>query len=66
MSNLARTYQQLGKHVDAEKLQIEVLNLRNSLLREEHSHTISAINNVAVTYQNLAKYNDAEKLQIYI
>jgi tetratricopeptide (TPR) repeat protein len=66
MGNLAITYESLGKYADAEKLQIQVLDMRSRLLGEEHPDTISAMNNLANTYESLEKYEDAEKLKIQV
>ena len=63
MHNLAIAYHRQGKHSDAEKLQIEVVNIRNRL-GEEHSDTINAMGNLAVTYNCLGKHADAEELEI--
>ena len=65
-SNLAITYKHLGKYEDAERLQIEVLRLRSSLLGAEHPDTIFAMGNLANTQHSLEKYADAEKLQIEV
>ena len=66
MGDLADTYHCLEKHADAEKLQIQVLDLRNKLLGQEHPDTISAICNLANTYHCLGNYAKAEKLQIQV
>ena len=61
MSNISITHDTLGKFVDAEKLKIVVLNLKNRSFGEEHPDTIRAMNNLACSYQLLGKYADAEK-----
>jgi hypothetical protein len=66
MSNLAATYESLGKYADAEKFKIKVLDLRNRHLGEEHPDTVMAMGNLAITYQSLGKYSDAEKIQIQV
>ena len=64
MKNLTVTYHNLRKYEDTEKLQIQVLDMRNRLLGEEHPDTISAMSNLAVTCKSLEKYADEEKLEI--
>ena len=66
MSGLAATYEGLGKYADAEKLQIQVLNMRNRLLGEEHPHTLTAMENLAKTYHHLKKVKYAEQLEIQV
>jgi len=66
MGSLAITYDNLGNYADAEKLQIQVLNMRNRLLGEEHPHTITAMENLARTYHNSKKLKDAEQLEIQV
>ena len=63
MSNLAITYDKLKKYADAEKLKIQVLDMRNRLFGEEHPDTITARRNLDITYVKLKKYEDAEKLK---
>ena len=66
MGALAITYGRLGKHTNAEKLEIKVLDIRNTLLGEEHPNTICAMSNLAITHGILGKYTDAKKLQIKV
>ena len=49
MENLAVTYGHLGKYMEAEELEIQVLDA----IGEEHPHTINAMACLATTYQNL-------------
>ena len=61
MSNLAIPYASLGKYTDVENLQIQVLDMRNRPLEQEHPDKMYSLTK---TYQGLGKYADAEKLQI--
>ena len=63
MADLAVTYWFLGKYMEAEKLEIQVLDARKTILGVEHPHTIKAMVNLAATYQNLGKYTEAETLK---
>jgi hypothetical protein len=53
-------HESLGKYVDAEKLQVQVLDMRNRLLGEDHPDTINAMNNLAIIYKCLGKCANAE------
>jgi tetratricopeptide (TPR) repeat protein len=64
MGNLAVTYSNLGKYTEAEKLEIQVLDVRNRILGVEHPHTILAMENLAATLRSLGKYKEADKLVI--
>ena len=66
MQGLACTYSDLGKYIEAEELEIQVLHARNKILGEEHPSTILAMENLASTFFNLGKYAEAEKLQIQV
>jgi hypothetical protein len=64
--NLARTYYQLGRYADAEKLYICVVDARTRLLKEEHPDTISAMADLAWLYKKLGGHADAKKLQVHV
>ena len=67
MTNLAITYQYLGKYMEAEKLQIQGLDATSTRIHGvEHPNTITGMAQLAATYQYLGKYIEAEKLQIYV
>ncbi|PVF91277.1 hypothetical protein CPB86DRAFT_719762, partial [Serendipita vermifera] len=61
-SNLANTYQSLGKLQEAEELQIKVLKMRQEILGEQHPHAINASNYLSLTYQKLGRLMEAEEL----
>ena len=50
MANLASTWQQQGRSEEAEKLKVEVLELRKSVLGEKHPDTILAMANLSLTW----------------
>ena len=66
MGNLAAIYQHIGKYIEAEKLEIQVLDARNKIFGVEHPETIRAMENISVTYHNLGRYTEAEKLKIQV
>jgi hypothetical protein len=53
-------------YIEAEKLQIQVLDARNRILGVEHPDTILTMGNLASTYRELGKYTEAEKLEIQV
>ena len=57
-----RLLSEQGYDSEAVMFQIQVVDMRNRLLGEEHPKTINAMNNLANTYASLGKYADAEKL----
>ena len=66
MGSLAITYKGLGKYVNAEKLEVGVLDIRTILAGEEHPDRTTAMNNLAVTYAALGRYAEAEMLKIKV
>ena len=56
----------MGKYIEAEKLDMQVLDSRNRILGVEHPDAIRAMGNLAATYQSLGKYADAEKLKVQV
>ena len=54
----------LGKYTEAEKLEIQVLDVRNRILGVEHPDTINTMENLAGIYRKLGKYAEAEMLVI--
>ena len=66
MANLATTYQKQGRWNEAEKLFVQVMDMRKKLLGAEHPDTISSMANLARTYQKQRRWNEAEKLDVQI
>ncbi|KAI9683456.1 MAG: hypothetical protein M1822_005996 [Bathelium mastoideum] len=62
LRNLAITYYELGRFEDAEKLEIEVLELKACLFGPDHYETASAKHNLAATLTKLQKYPRVEEL----
>ncbi|KEP46281.1 kinesin light chain, partial [Rhizoctonia solani 123E] len=66
MNNLALTYSDLGRHDEAEQLQVKVLDTRKRVLGEEHPSTLMSMHNLASTYSHLGRPNEAEQLQVKV
>ncbi|OBT41614.1 hypothetical protein VE00_07822 [Pseudogymnoascus sp. WSF 3629] len=80
MANLALTWQQQGRALaglafiwwhqgwsnDAEQLQLQVLDLRKSVLGEKHPESIEAIRNLASIWQHQGRSSEAEDLQLQV
>jgi Tetratricopeptide repeat len=49
MANLAETYRQKGRWNEAEKLQVDVVELRKRLLGAEHPDTLLSMANLTAT-----------------
>ena len=60
--NLACTYEELGRHEEALRLQRAVYSGRLKLDGEEHESTIMAANNYADTLVNLKRFQEAKSL----
>ena len=55
-----------GYSIEAEKLEIKVLDTRTRILGVEHPGTIDAMSSLASTYETLGKYTEAEELNIEV
>ena len=66
MENLAVSYWNLGRWNEAEKLQVQVMEMRKKLLGPEHPSTTTNMANLAITYQNQGRWNEAEELQVQV
>ena len=50
--------------IEAEQLQVEVLNTHKRVLGYEHPHTLTFMNNLASTDPDLGRYDEAELLEV--
>ena len=66
MYHLGWTYLTEGRLEDAEKLQLEVLEVRRRLLGDKHQDTVSSMSDLASTYMRQDRYIEAEKLQVEV
>ena len=62
MADLANTYHYQGKWIEAEHLQIQVMDMRKKLLGPEHPDTLTNMANIAATYYKQGKQIEAEQL----
>ena len=60
-ANLARTYADLGKYSEAEKLEEQVLGARNRLLGGGHPDTINAMESLAMTFRHPENHTEAQR-----
>ena len=61
-----RMLSEQGYADEAEKFQIQVLDVRSRTLGEEHPDTMRAMGDLAISYRSLGKYADAEKLDVKV
>jgi tetratricopeptide (TPR) repeat protein len=59
-------YWEQGRSDEAEKLEVQVLELRKSVLGEKHPDTIRAMANLASTWRQQGRSDEAEKLQVQV
>ncbi|TFK31137.1 hypothetical protein BDQ12DRAFT_565778, partial [Crucibulum laeve] len=55
-----------GKWIEAEKLQVEVMEKRQQLLGPAHPDTLRTMGNLAEIYQNQGKLAEAEVLLVQL
>ncbi|GMF97349.1 unnamed protein product [Aspergillus oryzae] len=55
-----------GRWKEAERLQVQVLELRKQVLGPEHPDTLTSIANLALTYRNQGRWKEAERLQVQV
>ncbi len=63
MTNLANSYEELGRHADALTLREETLALQKARLGPDHPHTLVSMNNLGNSYHNLGRDADALRLR---
>ena len=68
MGDLASIYLNQGKRNQAERLQVQVLNMTKKLLviGSHNSYTIISMGNLANIYLDQGKWNHAEQLQVQV
>lgn len=66
ISNLASTYRYQARWDEAEKLGVQVLEIRKRVLGAEHPNTITSMANLASTHQKQGRWDEAEKLQVQV
>ncbi|KAN0066948.1 hypothetical protein V8E54_014872 [Elaphomyces granulatus] len=58
--------EQLGRWTEAEKLFVQVMETRKTLLGPEHPDTLTSMANLASTYRNQGRWTEAEKLEVQV
>jgi tetratricopeptide (TPR) repeat protein len=64
LNNLAELYRSQGKYDRAEPLYLQALELRKSILGENHPDYATSLNNLALLYKSQGKYDRAEPLYL--
>jgi hypothetical protein len=62
MNRFALVFYENGYWNEAEKLEVDVMELRKRLLGAEHPRTLSSMANLAATYRQQGRWNEAEAL----
>ncbi|USP74363.1 hypothetical protein yc1106_01637 [Curvularia clavata] len=55
-----------GRWKEAEELLVQVMEMRNKVLGEEHLDTLTSMSNLASNYRYKDRWDDAEKLEIQV
>lgn len=63
MANLASTYRNQGRWNEAERLEVEVVELRRKMLGAEHPDTLTSSNDLALIYLEQGRFVEAEELR---
>lgn len=67
MNNLASTYGNQGRWEEAEKLFVQVMEIRKTKLGADHPSTLMSMNSLAHTWQNMGKKSEAiDSMQEFI
>ncbi|PPR04731.1 hypothetical protein CVT26_012866 [Gymnopilus dilepis] len=62
MNDLAATFSYQGQPKEAEKLEVEVLEIRRRVLGPEHPNTLRSMHSLGVTYQWQQRWGEAKEL----
>ena len=65
-SNFGLVMTENGNWKNAEKLQVQVMDMRKKVLGAEHPHTLLSMGNLADTYRNQGRWNEAEQLEVQV
>ena len=66
LARMGMHYWEQGRSDEAEKLEVQVLELQKSVLEEKHPDTITAMANLALTWWQQGRSDEAEKLQVQV
>ena len=59
MNNLACTYSNQGRWTEAEKLEVQVMETRKTVLGPEHPDTLTSMWNLSLTLKGLRRHDEA-------
>ncbi|KAK0737945.1 hypothetical protein B0T18DRAFT_375410 [Schizothecium vesticola] len=59
MGNLASTYRNQGRWLEAEKLEVQVMETSKTKLGADHPDTLTSMNNLAFTWKGQGRHTDA-------
>jgi tetratricopeptide (TPR) repeat protein len=65
-NNFRFVMEEIGDWNNAERLAIQVLNMRKKLLGPEHPYTVISMEDLAKTYHHRGKLNEAEQLEVQV
>src|SRR5947207_8686519 len=66
IDNLASTWRKQSRSDEAEQLEVQVLELRKTVLGEKHPDTIRAMANLASTWRKQGRSDEAEQLEAQV
>ena len=66
LGKMGRYYWEEGRSDEAEKLDLQVLDIRKSVVGEKHPDTIVAMANLASTWHQQGRSSEAEQLQLQV
>jgi tetratricopeptide (TPR) repeat protein len=64
--HLVWTYRNQGRWKEAEKLEVQVMEMTKRVLGDEHPDTLTSMANLAVTYRDQGRWKEAEKLEVQV
>ncbi|KAM3435587.1 hypothetical protein NHJ13734_005490, partial [Beauveria thailandica] len=64
LGNLALTYGRQGRWVEAERLEVQVMETSKTNLGADHLDTLVSMGNLALTYRNQGRLEEAERLDM--
>ena len=66
MNNLAFTYLEQGRYGEAEKLFVQVMETRMTVLGPEHPDTLTSMNDLGITFRSQGQWAETEKLFVQV
>ena len=66
LASFALVFSEAGRWDEAEKLEVQVMETRKRVLKEEHPDTLTSMANLASTYRNQGRWDEAEKLEVQV